>query len=606
MKIIFRTTLFIIFLFTTIYSSNAATITWLGGSAAWNDATQWDTGTIPTLGDDVIIPTGSVKIFSGDSEKATSIVVQSLARLFIYNGAELEISGAIDKNGLHNHGRVLVYGNLAIKNITQTNIVIDARAIVNEGRILTYANSQINIKNIDDIGIDNTAIFSYFRVRGGLSIKFVGNTAIVNQDLFVNYGNIDIEDSGLSSGSLIVNTDEFKNQEGGEIYLNSEIYGGFTNSSDLHNYGSIFIEFATIGLVNLADVYNYTSAYIEVENNPGVGIDNRFGSTITNDGSMISRYSSSGLFNSGTLINNNSLTVWYSNLNSSILNFVDGLIYNYDYIYLNGAGYSDLYNEGGIFNYYGGHFAFNKVIDIASGGSITNFGFLITYGSDSHSITGNLSNYGVIDDNHGQLQSHITNIRVVVAPVSGPMQVGVPFSNVLDVFSLANVGIGDWKVSPTGAVAGTYDELTNKFTPNISAVGLSTLYIVITDLISGNSRIFTLEIDSPILPFTKKGKSATTRINHDSNQNTLTKSEVTIYPNPSSGNIQLKSELFVDNQTQVLVFNSLGQVVQQAQLSTGQYAQSIEFSNHLTNGLYIVKTLHEGQEVDVKRIQLHR
>jgi len=606
MKIVFRTFLFIIFLSSITNTLYAATITWLGGNAAWDDPTQWDSGTIPTLGDDVIIPTGRVKIFSGDSEKANSIEVQSLARLYIYNGAELEISGAIDKNGLHNYGRVFVYGDLAIKDITQTNTVIDARAIVNEGRILTYSNSQINIKNIDDIAIDNTLAFSYFRIRGALTIKFVNNTAIVNQYLFVNYGNIDIEDSGLSSGSLIVNTDEFRNQDGGEINLNSEIYGGFTNSSEFHNYGDIFIENTTIGLANLADVYNYESANIEVENNPGTGIDNRTGATITNEGLIFSRYSSSGVFNAGTITNHFSLTIWYSYTNSSILNFAGGIINNYYSIYLGGSGYSDLYNEGAIYNFQGGNFSINKTMDIAVGGSITNYGFLTTYGSDPHTNSGTLLNYGVVDDNHGQLQSHITNSEVIVAPVSGPMQVGVPFANALEVASLSNVSIGDWKVSPTGVIAGTYDESTNKFTPNASAAGISTLYVVFSDLATGIGRNFTFEIDSPILPFVGKTISASKRFKHETNQNTSTESKVNIYPNPSSGNIHLESQLFEDDQIQVLVFNSLGQVVQQAELKTGQHVQSIEFSNHLINGMYIVKTMSGGQEVGVERIQLLR
>ncbi len=67
MKEIFRAPLLIIFLFTTFTTINAASVTWLGGNAAWDDASQWDTGTVPTYGDDVIIPSGYCKIFNGDS-----------------------------------------------------------------------------------------------------------------------------------------------------------------------------------------------------------------------------------------------------------------------------------------------------------------------------------------------------------------------------------------------------------------------------------------------------------------------------------------------------------------------------------------------------------
>ena len=121
MKIIFSTPLLIIILFASFTTINATTITWLGGNASWDDKSQWDTGVVPTSGDDVIIPSGYCKIYSGDIEGARSVEVQSAARLYLYNGGSLEISGAVDDDGLHNMGRVYIYGILAINDITQTS-----------------------------------------------------------------------------------------------------------------------------------------------------------------------------------------------------------------------------------------------------------------------------------------------------------------------------------------------------------------------------------------------------------------------------------------------------------------------------------------------------
>ena len=608
MKIIFKAPFLIIFLFASFTTINASTITWLGGNAAWDDATQWDTGTIPTIGDDVIIPSGYCKIYNGDSEFSRSIEVQSAARLYVYNGGSLEISGAVDDDGLHNMGRVYIYGNLAINSITRTSSLNSANAIKNERIFLTYSASQINIKYVDDVAIYNDAAYSYFRVRGGLWIYSVNDTAIKNFDRFYNYGTINIENSGKSSGFLITNTDHFRNYSSGVINLNSDIYGGISNSpinANFKNYGVINIEEVSIGINNHGTLSNYSGAIIDAQNNNTSTLWNRDGATINNYGAIKSYYSGSGIYNYGSFFNFDSFTVFYSTGNGGIKNFSTGIIDNYDYIYLNSNNWIDINNEGDITNRNGSHIAINKTVNMPVGGSISNYGFFVSYGSDFHSISGSFGNKGVIDDNFGELQGLVSNDRLIVAPVSGPMQVGVPYPNVLDVGSLIGLNIIDWKISQNGVVAGTYDELTNEFTPNSSAVGITTIYIEVFDLVSGVNRNFSLEIGSPILPFAGKISASSTR---NGQNNTIAKvaQEVNIFPNPTSGNIQLESEIFEDKDVQVHIFNNLGQLVQQERLNSGSTTQTLDFSNQLTAGLYIVKVLHGDKEVDVKRIQLHR
>jgi len=609
MKVIFRTPLLIIFLFISLTTINAATVTWLGGNSAWDNAAQWDTGTVPSYGDDVIIPSGYCKIYNGDSEGATSVEVQSSARLYIYNGGSLEISGAVDNHGLHNMGRVYHYGKLAINSITQTSPAASANAIKNESRIYTYSSSQINIKYIDDVAIYNDAAYSYFRARGSIWIYSVSNAAIFNFDRFYNSGTIDISDCGVSSGFLMANTDDFRNLSGGVMTLNSNIYGGLSNASvgaNFRNYGEINIDEVSIGVNNHGSLTNYSGATIDSENNYSTSYNNRLSATITNYGYLKSTLAGSGIYNYGNLINHESFTVFQSNANGCIRNFSTGHIDNYDYLYLSGTTSIDISNEGTMTNHYGGHIALNKTVETFAGSDISNYGFFVTYGSGSHSIGGTFGNKGVIDDNHGQLQGAILNDRLVIAPVSGPMQVGVPYPNVLDVASLDDVDLVDWKISQNGAVAGTYNEATNEFTPNASAVGITTIYIEVYDLVSGAGRNFSLEIGSPILPFTKTGKTASTRNGQDNEFADMHVAEVNIYPNPTSGNIQLESPVFENNQTQVHLYNNLGQLVQQERLNSGSMNQSIDFSSQLTNGIYFVKILQEDKEINIRRIQLHR
>jgi len=479
---------------------------------------------------------------------------------------------------------------LAVHSITQTNSAINAKAINNEGRILTYSNSQINIKNIDDGGITNAGANAYFRVKGDLTIKTVSGTPIANLELFVN-------------------SNEFINYENGEINMDSDIYAGFSNSSTepiFHNYGYLKSENVTIGLINQGEVNNYSTGIMEFENNTGTGIENRIDATITNDGMLEANFSESGLMNLGTIINNENILIFDADINSSIVNLETGIIENYYSIYLGSHGYRDIYNEGSIINHSGSYFSINQIIDLTTTGSITNYGFFMAYGSNSHSINGDFINEGVIDDDFGHLVNKITNNSLVVSRATDPMQVNVPYSNVLDVSSLANVSIGDWKTTQTGNSAGTYDELTNEFTPNGLATGVDKLYISITDLISGDTRNFSLEIDSPILPFLGKKSISSTR-NSDTNEYANEKeTDVLAYPNPSSGKIQLESDSFKYFHTEIQVFNSLGQMVQYESLNPGAISHSLEFSDQLINGLYYVKTIQDGNELSTHRIQIHK
>lgn len=608
MKIIFRIPLLIIFLFTSLTSIDAATVTWLGASASWDDATQWDTGTVPSAGDDVIIPSGRCKIYNGDAMSATSVEVQASGRLYVYNGGSLEISGAVDNDGLYNLGRCYIYGALSINNITQTSAAISAKAIRNNKYFYTYSQCQIDITDIDDLAVENAVSNAYFRVRGELNIDQVNTVAIYNAERFYNYGTINITNAGTSAGYLLLNTDDFRNFSSGVINLDANCYGGISNggtSPILRNYGNINIEQTAIGINNNggAQILNYDGAAINMDSN-GTGLWNRVNGNITNDGFISVMDTYNGMQNWGELVNNNYFTVYYANV--GINNYAGASIVNNAYIYVLSDLSVDINNHGSILSNNGAHIALNKTLNTSAGSSFTNYGFFVLYGTDTHTINGSFGTKGVIDDNHGQLVSLVSNDGVIVAPVSGTMQVGVPFPNVLNLGTLDNVNVIDWKVSQNGAIAGTYNESTNTFTPNASAVGISTIFIEIYDIASGVGRNFSLELDNPVAPFTSRENQSSTRNGQDSDITDIQSTEVNIFPNPTSGNIQIESPAFENNQSQVHIFNNLGQLVQQENLDIGLKTQSLDFSDQLTNGIYFVKIIQEGREIDIKRIQLHR
>lgn len=586
----------------SIASIHATTITWLGGNAAWDDASQWDTGIVPGIGDDVIISSGRVKIYNGDNEHARSVYVQSVsARLYIYEGGTLEISGAVDNDGLHNKGRVFIYGNLFINDITQTNPNVSAKAINNDLYIFTYPNSQVNIKYIDDIGIHNSS-FSYFRVKGGLWIYQTVKGAISNHDRFYNSGLIDIIDCGLPSSYTLSTADDFRNYSTGEIYISSSNYSAFDVSNSLKNYGSIEVENTTIGFNNAGSISNYEGAYLDADY-CGIGYYNRPGKTISNSGSMKTNHTLEGVNNYGTIYNYRHIGLFYSNSNGGLRNMSGGVIENFSDIYVLGSGARDVNNEGVINNK--GILETSKIIDIASTGSLINDGFLVSHYDGTHLISGTLENRGAIDDNYGMLQqSPVINDRLIIAPVAGPMFKGVPFPNVLDVVSFEGLTLGDWKISQNGISAGIYDPSTNEFTPNGDAIGISTIYISVNDE-DGLSRNFSLEIEGGIISFDSEDpmffaeKETSVSINEELH-------EVVAFPNPSNGSVQLESKMFEENQTQVQVFNTLGQLVQEVQLEAGNFNQMINLSSRLVSGIYVLKMIQKGEEVNVQRIQLQR
>jgi len=250
MNFFIRNFFFLTTFFFSFNSIQATTITWLGGDSAWDNPSQWDTGTVPSYGDDVIIPSGYVRIYNGDFETATSVEVQSAARLRIYGGGTLEISGAVNNDGLHNMGRVYISGNLNVNDITRTNTNISAKAIKNEENIYTYAGSSMNIKYIDDIAISNE-LSSYFRLRGALWLNDISDSPIYNKSRFYNSGSIDINHYGSSSPYVFINTFRFYNYSTGVVNISSDSEIGIHTTSNMRNYGDITVKYTEVGFNNL-------------------------------------------------------------------------------------------------------------------------------------------------------------------------------------------------------------------------------------------------------------------------------------------------------------------------------------------------------------------
>lgn len=108
----------------------ALTCTWVGGNSDWNIASNWDTGTVPTGADDVIINAmgSQVNISSGTAGTCNNLTKGGfLSRLVVASGGTLKILGNLTYNGGIFSGDVSMVGSslqyiLGISPLTLNNL----------------------------------------------------------------------------------------------------------------------------------------------------------------------------------------------------------------------------------------------------------------------------------------------------------------------------------------------------------------------------------------------------------------------------------------------------------------------------------------------------
>ena len=602
----------LLLLFGNVINLQATTVTWLGGNTSWLDAASWDTGMVPGPADDVIIPSGYVRLYSGETGFARSVEVQSGARLYVYSNGELNISDAVGTEGLHVIGRAYIYGRLTIENINGT-FPNYGRGIYNEGYFYIFSNGFVEIISTEDNGITNSET-GYFYNRGEIWMESIDKNGIFNRDRFRNYGSINIDASLDYPDYGIVNFDDFRNYSNGEITIDGGGGGSFgnnTSTATLRNYGSINLNNSSgIGINNNGVITNYSSGFLKVHSAGTHSFYNNSAAIVTNHGTIRTYYGgSSALVNDGQINNYNYVNIFYCS-SISYYSYAAGSFDNYGSFYSLSNDNTDLYLQGSFINHDDAYTSVNKTIMVPSGGELINDGILISYKQSGNHWNGGgiMVNNGAIEDRYLSFPSYVMdNQQVIVEPLTGPMQEGVPFPDALNVASLSNVTVLGWKVSKNGGSAGTYDPVTNEFTPNAAAVGLSTLYVTIEIDASGINRNFIVEIDGGILPFS--GSNPPSQFNQNPGNNlpqSIAQHELLIYPNPSSGQVQIESKYFEEQATEIQVFNALGQLVHQQKHAKGILISTLKFPAHLLNGIYMIQCSQEGKVVSVKRTQLQR
>ncbi len=350
--------LVVLFIETTGY---AATITWIGAAGiSWTTAANWDSGTVPTINDDVIIKSDSVVVRSGSLAVAKSVEVEGASVfLTIQSGAQLTVTGSLGIGmDLSQAATVVNYGVLEINDAKEISLKVftssrfenfDSLSIDNgsdsairtaSGALINQASGVIDIANMNLNSVDAMNCNENTENRGRIIIKNVfGGGAMLASNSFSNNGIININNVNHNAGATFEALGDFINEIGGKVTIDNVTgMDGVYLSGNAKNIGTITVRNvggekngirtlsgapSNLGIINIEDSV-HTGAYISgdflnagsifIQGATDYGIIN-YGN-FTNDLSGIVQISSrpgsvlqSGIQNFDTLINNGNILV---------------------------------------------------------------------------------------------------------------------------------------------------------------------------------------------------------------------------------------------------------------------------------------------------------
>jgi hypothetical protein len=571
----------LILTFTAIFYSIiifAATITWNGTNGNWNTAANWSTGTVPTANDDVVISAGTANIWVGTLANAKSVDISSNGNLNIRVGASLTIIGSIKGFAFRNNNKAIISGLLTLtdnndipsfglQNYDTLDIRLTGEVIV-DGYHYSFDNwgYTINQGEMTLLNPSSTGIQQYLAgilnndQSGVISIE-CARTGIYNRSnsSFTNHGELSIISCSNNSANPvgIYSKASFTNSVTGSIYL--------SKSGEFENYGVSQYETGTF--TNSGEMVIEASRCLYLSNgiqNPGPSFRNEALGTVqlTTDlyGIQLNAITSFSNFGSISIdAGTNSAisctsTAFTNNICAELV--VEGTIYN---------------GVGAIIQNNGAWFASNTI------GSFN---------------AGSFQNSGVLEDNDAGLYPIITNNRLVVRSITGPLVAGVPVNNLLDVSSWGTLqSLGIYTDALATNSAGTYVQTTNTFTPDAAAVGLPSLYIKIRRGNNGCTEIFRIDVLNPV-PIVMPSGGTNALANSDQFQ-----ADFSVFPNPTTGRFSLQGKA-ANGPVEVLVADAFGRVVLRQHIDFQEIeTYQFEAGQLLGAGLYFLKIMQNGAPI---------
>ncbi|MGR3810285.1 hypothetical protein [Jiulongibacter sp. NS-SX5] len=322
-----KTILSIVFLFTALLT-NAQTIIWDGGAHdhKWSSPDNWDSNTVPTSTDEVLIDSDSVNVDVNVTVKSLELTSDDCARgnygkLVIATGFKLTIDGSnstwvaftIESSSVRNDGELIVRNTTtAVSMETMSSPFARVPSVfVNKGE-LKIRNCTTSL-NLWEVGEFYNEAIGNVQIEDGLVMG-----ANSGECVFENEGTIDIRNTyleKLGSSSQLLN-------RGTLNVKNSPQYGISTNG-DFTNFGS--------GVV-IIDSTEFEGFIVEgkFRNNGSIGISNH-----KLQGLLINILSNDSTLNKGNIIIENqrdytgslvSVEDGIEIMNGSLINDVSGFI----------------------------------------------------------------------------------------------------------------------------------------------------------------------------------------------------------------------------------------------------------------------------------------
>ena len=261
----------------SIHDAAATSVSWTGGgdNIHWSDPSNWDTHMVPTSGDVITIPSGTVHL-NINFTLTGSISIQASGMLVIDSGQTLTNSGTVTNSGkIVNNGGTITNNNLsAVDNtgtITNSGIITNhsvgninyPAGMINTGSMVNYPTGKIN-----SVGIFNN--YGTINNNGTLT-NDVGNSFLYN------YGTINNKAGGLFENDFIVNNYHMINNSGAINNFES-IYN--KESGTINNDGVLYL--VGPGLDSYGFIYNNVDGTITAQS----VITNRNSGTIINSGTI--------------------------------------------------------------------------------------------------------------------------------------------------------------------------------------------------------------------------------------------------------------------------------------------------------------------------------
>lgn len=551
-----------------ILNLSAATITWNGTNGNWNNASKWIGGVIPSATDEVHIPTGAVLIPAGYLAAAKMVSIAAAGHLTIRQGGSLATGDASGMYGINNEGTVLVQGNLDILDlapwnsygirsldtfwVAPTGLVTMNHAgdygFWNEGYV--HNNGAVHIQGKRDAIHEAGASATWFNtVNASLTIQHsrLSGIYVDTNAVFINRGWIRISETDFYG---IWNFGSFVNEQPGQIECSE----------------------TDIDAINLYGTFENKSQITLTDNSRGM----RVGAGITEQ---------------GTFLNQNEGRIDISGGGSGI--YMDPLaddFHNWGLITITGLSMG-IQSYGGFFwNETCGRIETDSWTNI-NGGLVYNYGWIKNTSSSYTTDFGVFLNYGVIEDNPLTMSGAVTNHRLIVAPVPGPLVENVAVSNFLNVASWnQHVALGVFADAAATVSAGTFSQNSNTFTPSAAGAGLSAVYIKIRRTGGGCTEIFRIDVlpPAPLAPPPGAGFSFSQAVSDES---------FLLYPNPTNGPLMLQPGA-AHGWHEIQLLDVAGKMLLRRELElTSGRPMPLDLPQGLLPGLYFIRLLQSGHPV---------